>query len=88
MVLDDVQFARRDFQHRARPAVMSGSARRRWLSLPTHLPNGRSTLIRDAVLVDHERSRRRVASMLPSSTGQAPTGHCCALNGLRACSDS
>ena len=57
IVLDDVQFARRDFQHRARLAAMSGSAQRQWLSLPTHLPHGRSTLIRDAVLADHERSR-------------------------------
>ena len=72
IVLDDVQFARRDFQHRARLAAMSGSAQRQWLSLPTHLPHGRSTLIRDAVLADHERSRRRVASMLPQYYAVSP----------------
>ncbi|MFD8206062.1 WbqC family protein [Streptomyces sp. NPDC059695] len=72
IVLDDVQFARRDFQHRARLAAMSGSARHQWLSLPTHLPHGRSTLIRDAVLTDHERSRQRVATMLPQYYAASP----------------
>ncbi|WP_260605173.1 WbqC family protein [Streptomyces sp. WAC01280] len=38
LVLDDVQLARRDFQHRARLAAMSCPAQRQWLSLPTHLP--------------------------------------------------
>ncbi|MFF9016656.1 WbqC family protein [Streptomyces sp. NPDC014870] len=64
IVLDDVQFTRRDYQHRARLASTSHPTRRRWLSIPTHLPHGRSTVIRDAVLVDPERSRRRVMHML------------------------
>nr|WP_251021978.1 WbqC family protein [Streptomyces sp. ISL-10] len=69
IVLDDVQFARRDYQHRARLASMSHPCRRQWLSIPTHLPHGRSTLIRDALLVDPERSRRRVMHMLAQHYG-------------------
>ena len=71
IVLDDVQFARRDYQHRARLASMSHPGRQ-WLSIPTHLPHGRSTLIRDAVLVDPERSRRRVMHMLAQHYSSCP----------------
>lgn len=35
-----------------------------WLSLNVHLPHGRSTAIRDAVLVDAARCQRRVTGML------------------------
>ncbi|MFF3276929.1 WbqC family protein [Streptomyces chrestomyceticus] len=64
IVLDDVQFARRDYQHRARLAALNDPARRQWLILPTHLPNGRSTLIRDAEIVDPARARRRIRHTL------------------------
>ncbi|MEU0486469.1 WbqC family protein, partial [Streptosporangium sp. NPDC006013] len=43
IVLDDVQFARRDYQHRARLASLDGSWQPQWLSISTHLPYGRST---------------------------------------------
>ncbi|GAA3904724.1 WbqC family protein [Streptomyces gulbargensis] len=72
IVLDDVQFARRDFQHRARLGSMSSPARHQWLSIPTHLPNGRSTLVRDAVVVDPDRSRRRVMHMLAQLYAKSP----------------
>ncbi|MEU7011401.1 WbqC family protein [Streptomyces sp. NPDC046332] len=72
IVLDDVQFTRRDYQHRARLASTSHPDRHRWLSIPTHLPHGRSTVIRDAVLVDPERSRRRVMHMLAQHYGSCP----------------
>lgn len=52
IVLDDVQFARRDYQHRARLADLDDPARQRWLTIPTHLPQGRPTLIRDAAIVE------------------------------------
>ncbi|UUS34030.1 MULTISPECIES: WbqC family protein [Streptomyces] len=74
IVLDDVQFARRDFQHRARLGSMSNPARHQWLSIPTHLPDGRSTLVRDAVVVDPDRSRRRVMHMLTQYYAKIPTG--------------
>ncbi|MFE5934292.1 WbqC family protein [Streptomyces sp. NPDC056470] len=69
IVLDDVQFARRDYQHRARLASTTNPAHRQWLSLPTHLSRGRSTLVGEAVLVDPERSRRRVMLMLAQHYG-------------------
>ncbi|WP_405003208.1 WbqC family protein [Kitasatospora purpeofusca] len=64
IVLDDVQFARRDYQHRARIAPLDRPEQQRWLSLATHLPNGRATLIRDARLIDPQRSRDLTAHAL------------------------
>ncbi|WP_433369540.1 WbqC family protein [Streptosporangium sp. CA-115845] len=64
IVLDDVQFARRDYQHRARLASLDGSWQPQWLSISTHLPYGRSTSIRGARLADPTRCRRRVAQLL------------------------
>ncbi|QFY11521.1 hypothetical protein GBF35_37505 [Nonomuraea phyllanthi] len=64
IVLDDVQFARRDYQHRARLASLDGSGKTQWLSIATHLPHGRSTSIRGARLADPARCRRRIAQLL------------------------
>ncbi|MET8160353.1 WbqC family protein [Sphaerisporangium sp. NPDC005289] len=64
IVLDDVQFARRDYQHRARLASLDSSGKTRWLSIATHLPHGRRTSIRGARLADPARCRRRVAQLL------------------------
>ncbi|MFI9231680.1 WbqC family protein [Streptomyces rimosus] len=72
IVLDDVQFARRDYQHRARLAAMKNPAQRQWLTLPTHLPNGRSTIIRDAEIVDPARARRRIRHTLQHWYGASP----------------
>lgn len=67
VVLDDVQFVRRDYQHRARLAALDDPQRQQWLSVETHLPHGRATLIRDARLADPQRSARRL--------GQLPAQH-------------
>ncbi|QES18646.1 hypothetical protein DEJ46_05740 [Streptomyces venezuelae] len=72
IVLDDVQFARRDYQHRARLGSTSDPVQHQWLSIPTHLPRGRSTLMREAVLADPERSRRRVMLLLAQHYGDCP----------------
>lgn len=64
IVLDDVQFARRDYQHRARIAPLDRPDLAHWLSLATHLPDGRATLIRDARLADPQRSRDRTAQAI------------------------
>lgn len=65
IVLDDVQFARRDYQHRALLAPTVGApGPSRWLSIPTRLPAGRATLIRDARMAEPVRSRRRTADLL------------------------
>lgn len=37
IVLDDVQFTRRDYQHRARLAALGDPLQQQWLSIPTHL---------------------------------------------------
>ncbi|MFD4659128.1 WbqC family protein [Kitasatospora sp. NPDC058444] len=72
VVLDDVQFNRRDYQHRARLGPIDGSGPTRWLSVPTHLPAGRATLIRDARLVEIPRSVRRVEHVLRRHYGDSP----------------
>jgi hypothetical protein len=65
IVLDDVQFARRDYQHRCHLAPV-GDARlpERWLSVPVHLPDGRATLIRDVRLADPTATARSVPDIL------------------------
>lgn len=72
IVLDDVQFTRRDYQHRARLADLDDPARQQWLTIPTHLPQGRPTLIRDAVIAEPERARRRTVGMLRQRYGASP----------------
>ncbi|WP_307787444.1 WbqC family protein [Streptomyces musisoli] len=72
IVLDDVQFTRRDYQHRARLADLDDPARQQWLTIPTHLPGGRSTLIRDALINDVGLARRRTAGMLRQHFGTSP----------------
>ncbi|WP_405536108.1 WbqC family protein [Streptomyces sp. NBC_00075] len=72
IVLDDVQFARRDYQHRARLAGLDEPACQQWLTLPTHLPQGRSTLISQARLVDPQRSRRTAQLLVRQYYGRSP----------------
>ncbi|MGW0858587.1 WbqC family protein [Streptomyces sp. NPDC002690] len=72
IVLDDVQFTRRDYQHRACLADLDDPNRQQWLTLPTHLPNGRPTLIRDARIDDPDLARRRTAGMLRQQYGASP----------------
>lgn len=47
IVLDDVQFSQRDYQHRAYIVPTALSQPARWLTLPVHLANGQTTLIRE-----------------------------------------
>ncbi|MDQ8707226.1 WbqC family protein [Streptomyces sp. LHD-70] len=72
IVLDDVQFTRRDHQHRARLAALDDPALHQWLTIPTHLPNGRPTLIRDALIDDANLARRRTAGMLRQHYAASP----------------
>lgn len=67
VLLDDVQFTRRDYQHRARLAALDNPQQQQWLSVETHLPQGRATLIRDAQLAEPQRAARRL--------GQLPAQH-------------
>ncbi|WP_405569054.1 WbqC family protein [Streptomyces sp. NBC_01167] len=72
IVLDDVQFTRRDYQHRARLAALGDPLQRQWLSIPTCLPGGRRTAIRNALIVDPMRSRRRTMQILWQYFGSSP----------------
>ncbi|WUG38577.1 WbqC family protein [Kitasatospora sp. NBC_00458] len=73
VVLNDVQFARRDYQHRARLGSFADDSRACWLTVPTHLPDGRSTVIREARVVDAALSRRRVEGVLHERYRASPT---------------
>jgi hypothetical protein len=72
IILDDVQFTRRDYQHRARLAALANPARQQWLTLPTHLPHGRQTLIKDARLAEPRRSRRTVELLVRQYYRRSP----------------
>ncbi|MGW0284242.1 WbqC family protein [Streptomyces sp. NPDC003236] len=71
IVLGDVQFARRDYQHRARLAALDEPAHQQWLTLPTYLPDGRPTLISQARLADPGRSRRTVSLLIRQYYGRS-----------------
>ncbi|WP_228010240.1 WbqC family protein [Nonomuraea phyllanthi] len=62
IVLDDVQFARRDYLRRTPLASLDGS--RRWPSIATHLPHGRSTSMCQARMAEPARCPRRVEQLL------------------------
>ncbi|GGS59679.1 WbqC family protein [Streptomyces parvus] len=76
VVLNDVQFARRDYQQRARLGSLLDPQHRHWLTLPTHLPRGRPTLIKEARVVDPARSRRKLLLSLQQHYGTSPHWAC------------
>lgn len=63
IVLDDVQFCRRDYQHRARLGDGLSPDHWQWLTLPVHLDDGRSTLIRDVRIAEQATAHRRVVGL-------------------------
>lgn len=71
VILDDVQFARRDYQHRTRLAALDSPDLQQWLTLPVHLPEGRATRIRDVLLVDPAKARRRTERLLSHYYGRS-----------------
>lgn len=64
VVLDDVQFSRRDYQHRCYLPAAGSTLPARWLTVPVHLPAGRATLIKDARIADPDLTARRVRGLL------------------------
>lgn len=75
IVLDNVQFARRDYQHRCYLAPAGGSPLpERWLTVPVHLPGGRPTLISDVRLADPALAARRVPGLLRQYYKRSPYG--------------
>jgi len=72
IVLDDVQFNHRDYQHRARLAALDDMRREQWLSLPVHKRLGRSTRINEVLLLEPDKSARRVTQLVQQYYGHAP----------------
>ncbi len=71
IVLDNVQFARRDYQHRTRLAALDAPDRQQWLTLPVNLPQGRPTLISQVRLAEPRRSRRTVELLIRQYYGRS-----------------
>jgi hypothetical protein len=71
VVLDDVQFNARDYQHRAWLAG-ADPLHGQWLSLPVRRPFGRATHINEVVLLERDKSARRVAHLTRRYFGAAP----------------
>ncbi|MEV6527091.1 WbqC family protein [Longispora sp. NPDC051575] len=71
IVLDTVQHAARDHQHRTRLANLDGTETQ-WLTLPVHRPDGRATAIDALTLTDQAGSRRRVHNLLAHHYASAP----------------
>ncbi|MFG3338750.1 WbqC family protein [Glycomyces sp. NPDC048151] len=72
IVLDTVQAARRDWQHRTRLADLNDPERRQWLSIETRRPAGRATLIRDTAATDPAKAARRLGEMLAAAYRTSP----------------
>ncbi|MFF2642168.1 WbqC family protein [Streptomyces niveus] len=51
---------------------LGAPSRQQWLTIPTHLPQGRPTLIRDALITDPDLARRRTLGMLQQHFGPSP----------------
>jgi WbqC-like protein family len=71
VVLDNVQFVRRDYQHRCRLAALTDPSRQQWLSLSVHLSQGQATAINQVRIVDRERCRRRMLGLLQQYYGRS-----------------
>ena len=71
VVLDDVQFNSRDYQHRAWLVAPDG-VQQQWLTLPVHKPFGRATRINEVLLAEHTKAARRVEQLLKYYYGRSP----------------
>lgn len=72
VVLDNVQFVRRDYQHRCRIATVNNPLSQQWLSLSVHLPQGRATPINRVRIVDCGRCHRRISGLLAQYYARSP----------------
>ena len=71
IALDDVQFARRDYQHRVRLGRRDDSNAQQWMTIPVRSPNGRCSLIKDIRILERERSVRRILRLTRQHHGRA-----------------
>jgi hypothetical protein len=73
IILDDVQFTRRDYQNRCYlTPVADAQFPGRWLTIPVHLPGGRATLIRDVRLAEPALTAKRTSGILRDYYRRAP----------------
>jgi hypothetical protein len=72
LVLDDVQFTRRDYQHRCRLAALNDPTRQQWLTLPVHLPNGQTTLINHVILAEPDRCPKLITRLIAQYYSKSP----------------
>jgi hypothetical protein len=71
VVLDDVQFNARDFQHRAW-LVLPDDTQAQWLTIPVHKPFGHATRIDEVLLAEHTKAARRVTQLVRDYYGRSP----------------
>ncbi|QNE19664.1 WbqC family protein [Kribbella qitaiheensis] len=72
IILDDVQFCRRDYQNRAKLASLATPEMWHWLTLPVHLPDGQRTEIRRVEFADTYKLARRVRRILAQNLRTGP----------------
>ncbi|NIH83247.1 WbqC family protein [Amycolatopsis granulosa] len=70
VVLDDVQFNGRDYQHRARLAAAADPEDQRWLTVPVHRPRGRATRIRELRPADPAAAHRTMSRLVRQYYGR------------------
>ncbi len=85
VILDDVQFSQRDYQHRCYLPAAGAALPARWLTVPVHLPAGRATLIKDARIADPALAARHMQGLLGQYFRTSP--HRAAIWGLLAEAD-
>jgi hypothetical protein len=71
IVLDNVQFTRRDYRHRCKLARLNNPWESQWLSLSVHRPHGRASRINEITVVDHAKCRKRVERLLQEYYGRS-----------------
>lgn len=64
VVYDDVQYVRNEWQNRTRIRSLRLPADSFWLTIPVHLPGGRSTNISEVILCDPARVGRQVRASI------------------------
>lgn len=72
VVLDNVQFARRDYQHRCLVAPFEAPEAYRWLSLPVHRPHGRASLINELAVIQPGAALSRAYRILRDCYRHSP----------------
>jgi hypothetical protein len=72
VVLDDVQFNSRDYQHRCRLAQLNNPQAQQWLSLSVHRPHGQASRLNEVQLVERRKSQRRAALLIQQYYGRSP----------------